>query len=630
MIKSLFSTRSVSLHGMRISCRAGRIRGLTPPARLRLMACSLFFVAALCGAPASAAEKPNLIWIMADDLGYGDLGCYGQKVITTPNIDRMASEGMRFTHFYAGATVCAPSRSVLMTGQHHGHTRVRGNAGDKNPIAQALRPDDVTVARVLHDAGYRTALIGKWGLGDVGAAETGLPRKQGFDYFFGYLNQHHAHNHFTDFLWRNEERVPLPNVVTPVGGHGGGYATTAVKFADDLFADEAIQFVTENKSRPFFLYWSMVVPHANNERAHHLKNGAHVPDFGPYADKDWPAPDKGQAAMISRMDGYVGRMLAMLREQGLAENTLVIFTSDNGPHNESNHSLARFNPAGPFSGIKRSLTDGGIRVPFIAWWPGKVRAGVESDHVAYFGDWMATAAELAGAKVPEGRDSISFVPTLFGHPGQQKGHEFLYWEFHEGGFKQAALYDGRWKGIRAGGIGAPVALFDLKNDVAEKLDVAKEHPETAAKIDVYLRGARSESADWEPKWVPGLTLNVGLPGKIVEGKPCEAAITLRNGSKQKITLSLDAANRDVGVVVTDANQARMKRTAYGKSILLPEGDSEGSAGLEILEPGKTHQWHIDLLRCFDLQPGRYSAKFWVETFVGDGITRVDFEVLPRD
>ncbi len=447
-----------------------------------------------------AAEQPNLIWIMADDLGYSDLGCYGQKVISTPHLDRMAKEGLRFTHFYAGATVCAPSRSVLMTGQHHGRTRVRGNAGPTNPIAQSLRPEDITVARVLQQAGYRTALIGKWGLGDVGAAESGLPRKHGFDQFFGYLNQRHAHNHFPDFLWRNEERCSLPNVVTPVGGDGAGYATKAVQFADDLFADAAVQFVTENKSRPFFLYWSMVIPHANNERTRELKNGAHVPDFGPYANKDWPDSDKGQAAMISRLDGYVGRMLAELKQQGLAENTLVIFTSDNGPHNESNHSLARFNSSGPLNGIKRSLTDGGIRVPMIAWWPGKVPAGTETDHVAYFGDWMATATELAKTKTPDECDSISFVPTLFGKPESQPKHEYLYWEFHEGGFKQAALYQGRWKGIRSGSPDAPVALYDQQSDIAEKTNVAMQHPDIAAKIGEYLSHARDESPDWQPRW----------------------------------------------------------------------------------------------------------------------------------
>ncbi|MEQ1849979.1 MAG: arylsulfatase [Chthoniobacteraceae bacterium] len=448
----------------------------------------------------AAADRPNLIWVMADDLGYGDLGCYGQKVIQTPHLDRMAREGMRLTHFYAGATVCAPSRSVLMTGQHHGHTRVRGNAGDKNPAAQALREGDITVARVLKDAGYATALIGKWGLGDVGAAGSGLPRKQGFDRFFGYLNQHHAHNHFPDYLWDEDSQRTLPNVVTRVGDAGGGYATEARVFADDLFADEALRFVTGHKDRPFFLYWSMVVPHANNERTRVLKDGAEVPDYAPYADRDWPNPDKGQAAMITRLDGYIGRLLAELQRLGIAEKTLVIFTSDNGPHNESNHDLARFAPSGPYTGIKRSLTDGGIRVPFIAWWPGKVPAGKESPHVGYFGDWMATAAELAGTTPPPDVDSISLVPTLLGKADAQKTHEFLYWEFHEGGFKQAALFQGRWKGIRSGGPDAPVVLYDQQSDIAEKTDVASKHPAIAERIGAYLKTARTDLPDWEPRW----------------------------------------------------------------------------------------------------------------------------------
>ncbi|MDD4786429.1 MAG: arylsulfatase, partial [Pirellulales bacterium] len=433
-------------------------------------------------AHALGADKPNLIWIMADDLGYGELGSYGQKVIRTPRLDRMAAEGMRFAQFYAGATVCAPSRSVLMTGQHHGHTRVRGNAGKANPAAQALRPGDVTVASMLQKAGYRTALVGKWGLGDIGAAESGLPRKHGFNDFFGYLNQRHAHNHFPDFLWRNEQRVALPNRVTRVGDGGAGYATEARVYADDLFAEEALQFVAENKDRPFFLYWSMVVPHANNERARILGDGAHVPDYGPYADRDWPAQDKGQAAMITRLDGHVGRLLDALREHGLARRTLVVFTSDNGPHNESKHDLGRFNPSGPLRGIKRSLTDGGIRVPLIAWWPGKVAPGVESPHVGYFGDWMATAAELANAEAPENIDSLSFAPTLLGQTHRQARHEWLYWEFHEGGFKQAALYRGRWKGIRSGSPDAPITLYDLDSEIAENTDVAAQHPEIAETI----------------------------------------------------------------------------------------------------------------------------------------------------
>jgi arylsulfatase A-like enzyme len=457
-------------------------------------------LALLCLLPGTSTPdgKPNLIFILADDLGYGELGCYGQSLIQTPHLDRMAREGLRFTQFYAGATVCAPSRSVLMTGQHHGRTRVRGNAGAGRPLAQALRAEDVTVARVLQDAGYATALAGKWGLGNVGGAECGLPRKHGFDAFFGYLNQHHAHNHFPDFLWRNEEKVKLPNKVVPVGGEGGGYATEAVQYADDLIADEALKFVSEKRDKPFFLYWSPVVPHANNERTRALKNGAEVPDFGPYADKDWPDPDKGQAAMITRLDRYVGRLLERLVELGLAKNTLVIFTSDNGPHNEASHDLARFKPSGPLRGTKRSLTDGGIRVPGIAWWPGRVKAGVESAHVAYLGDWMSTAAELGKAEAPAGLDSISFVPALLG--GEQKTHEYLYWEFHEGGFKQAALYQGRWKGIRSGRPDAPVALYDLKEDIGEAKDVAAAHPELASRIGDWLQTARTDSPDWIPAW----------------------------------------------------------------------------------------------------------------------------------
>ncbi|MCC6508686.1 MAG: arylsulfatase [Pirellulaceae bacterium] len=447
---------------------------------------------------AHAQERPNLIWIMADDLGYGDLGCYGQKVMSTPSLDRMAQEGLRFTQFYAGATVCAPSRSVLMTGQHHGRTRVRGNAGQKNPVAQALRSDDVTVAKVLQQAGYRTALIGKWGLGDVGPAESGLPRKQGFDQFYGYLSQHHAHNHFPDFLWRNETRESLPNDLVAVGEAGAGYATQPKVYADDLFADEAIKFVGENKDKPFFLYWSMVIPHANNERSNKLGDGTEVPELGQYADKPWPAQDKGQAAMVTRMDSYVGRMLAELSRLGIDRRTLVIFTSDNGPHNESRHDLKRFNPSGPLSGIKRSLTDGGIRVPCIAWQPGHIMPGSQTDHVAYFGDWMATACELSGAKLPADRDSLSFAPVLTGKPTTGK-HDFLYWEFHEGGFHQAALYNGRWKGIRRGSLSAPLAVYDLQNDVAEKQDVATEVPDIAHRINEYLKTARTDSPDWQPK-----------------------------------------------------------------------------------------------------------------------------------
>ncbi len=470
--------------------------------RCRLIA-RLILVASMLAVSAnqamSADERPNLIWIMADDLGYGDLGCYGQTVIKTVHLDQMAREGMRFTQFYSGATVCAPSRSVLMTGLHHGHTRVRGNAGKQNPIAQALRPDDNTVAKTLQAAGYRTALIGKWGLGDEGAASSGIPNKQGFDYFFGYLNQVHAHNHFPDFLWRNEQRVKIDNSVVAIGDAGGGYATEPKTYADDLFADEAIKFVKENRDRPFYLYWSMVIPHANNERSNKLGDGTEVPELYDYGKQDWPKQDKGQAAMVHRMDQYVGRMLQELKQLNLDKRTLVVFTSDNGPHNESRHNLERFNPSGPLNGIKRSLTDGGIRVPCIAWMPGTISAGKTVDHVAYFGDWFATACELGNAPVPKGLDSISFAATLKGQDESQKKHDFLYWEFHEGGFKQAALYQGRWKGIRSGKDSSSLKVYDLNNDIGEKSDVAATSVEVAKRINEYLDTARTDSEDWPIK-----------------------------------------------------------------------------------------------------------------------------------
>lgn len=449
----------------------------------------------------STGRPPNLIWVMADDLGWAELGSYGQKVIMTPHLDRMAEEGLRFTQYYAGATVCAPSRSVLMTGQHHGRTRVRGNAGRGHSLAiQALQPGDPSVASVLKGAGYRTALIGKWGLGDVGEAKMGLPHKHGFDEFFGYLNQRHAHNHFTDFLWRNQEKIKLPNTVVPVGDSGAGYSTDQVIFTDDLFADEALKFVSKNQDRPFFLYWSMIIPHANNERNTKLGDGANVPDYGPYETRDWPDQDKGQAAMITRMDSYLGRLMDHLELLGLAENTLVIFTSDNGPHDESSHNLDRFDPNGPYSGIKRSLKDGGIRVPFIAWWPGTVKPGV-TEHAGYFADWMPTAAELAGTTIDSITDGISIAPLLKGQERKQNQHEFIYWEFPRGGgFQQAALYDGRWKGHRAGGPDAPVKLYDVDKDPAELEDLASQYPEIAEKIGAYLKTARTPAEHWPAKW----------------------------------------------------------------------------------------------------------------------------------
>lgn len=449
----------------------------------------------------NAAERPNVIFILADDLGYGDLGCYGQKKILTPNLDRMASEGMRFAQFYAGSTVCAPSRSVLMTGQHLGHTTVRGNAGKNNLEAQTLLADDVTVAKVLKSAGYSTGLIGKWGLGEVGSA--GHPNRQGFDEYFGFLNQHHAHNHYPGFLWRNEERVALPNVVagaTPDGvDFGEGYSTKRVQYAGDLFADEAASFVERHATdkQPFFLYYALTVPHANNERSKTLGDGQEVPDYGPYADLDWTPQNKGQAAMVTRMDRQIGELFALLKKLNLDEKTIVFFSSDNGPHKEGGNDPDFFDANGPFSGLKRSLTDGGIRVPLIARWPGKIKAGSVSNHVGYFGDVLPTLTEIAGAKPSTNQDGQSFVPTLLGRNNDQRKHEFLYWEFYEGGVSQAVLIDGRWKAIRHKKRSNPIELFDQHNDIAEKQNIAADHPELVTRAATLMKSAHVDNAHWK-------------------------------------------------------------------------------------------------------------------------------------
>jgi len=436
-------------------------------------------------------KRPNIIFILADDLGYGDVGCFGQKTIQTPNIDRMAQEGMCFTDHYAGSTVCAPSRCCLMTGLHTGHALVRGNA------LVPLRPSDITVAELLKESGYSTGIVGKWGLGE--ADSTGIPNRQGFDYWFGYLNQRHAHNYYPKYLWRNEQKVELANEVNHIiGGRDrtpGGVATKRVEYSHDLFAEEALDFVEKNKNKPFFLYLAFTIPHANNEAGN---KGMEVPSLEPYADKDWPDPQKGHAAMITRMDGDIGRLMAKLKALGIDENTFVFFSSDNGPHKEGGADPDFFCSSGPLRGYKRALYEGGIRVPTIARWPGKIKAGSINDHISAFWDFLPTCCDLAGINIPEDIDGISMVPTLLGQGWRQKKHEFLYWEFHEQGKRQAVRM-GDWKGVRqnvAKNPDGPIELYNLKTDIGEEHNVAERHPEIVAKIERYMKAARTPSEHW--------------------------------------------------------------------------------------------------------------------------------------
>ena len=429
--------------------------------------------------------KPNIIFILADDLGYGDVGCFGQKQIKTPNIDRMAAEGMKLTHFYAGSTVCAPSRCVLMTGLHTGHCYVRGNAKSN------LRPEDITVAEVLKKAGYVNGLSGKWGLGHEGS--SGVPTRKGFDSFFGYLDQTHAHNYYPTFLVRNETRVPLKNIVPKEGNVGQGSASKKVDYVPDLVIADALEFIDGNKDKPFFLYFATTLPHANNEAG-----AMEIPDLGDYTDKDWPQTQKAHAAMVTRMDSDVGKILERLKQHGIDDKTIVIFTSDNGPHKEGGNNPAFNQSSGPFRGTKRDFTDGGIRVPTVVRWPGKIKAGSSSEHLGYFGDFMATAAELAGVECPRNMDSISFLPTLLGDTEKQKQHEFLYWEFYEGGSWQAVRM-GDWKLARKPMLKGKLELYNLKNDIREESNVADAHPEIVAKALKFMEQAHVPSPDWGTK-----------------------------------------------------------------------------------------------------------------------------------
>jgi arylsulfatase A len=433
---------------------------------------------------ASSAQRPNIVFIMADDLGYGDIGPFGQKLIRTPNLDRLAAEGTCFTQYYAGGSVCSPTRSVLMTGQHTGHTRIRGNHGQTGLARVPLKASDVTVAEVMKSAGYATAIAGKWGLGEPGT--EGIPNRQGFDRWFGYLNNDLAEFYYPEKIWRNEEEITLPG---NIGGRRGQYS-------NDLMTEEALSFIDENQSKPFFLYLAYTIPHSLLE----VPEDSLVEYRGKFPEpaaeatggkNNVPEPRGTFAAMVTRLDREVGRVLGRLQKHGLEKNTVVFFCSDNGAPNRA--GLADyFGSTAGFRGHKGSLFEGGIRAPMIVRWPGQVPAGKRSDYAWGGWDVLPTAAALAGAATPPGIDGISVVPALRGEVKERSGH--FYWEHHQKTFSQA-VREGRLKAVRETP-SAPILVFDLAADPAETRDLAASQPAFVARAKELFRTARSESEHW--------------------------------------------------------------------------------------------------------------------------------------
>lgn len=448
------------------------------------------------------AQRPNIVLILADDLGYGDIGPYGQTRIRTPQLDALAKEGVKFTQFYAGTTVCAPSRAALLTGLNTGHTQVRGNVrmgGDftdeREKGQYPLKAGTTTLPGMLRLAGYRTAAIGKWGLGGPGS--EGMPTRQGFDYFYGYLDQSHAHNYYPTHLWENEQRVPLNNRFFFVHPALGGTSTAPADYrlyegkdyTPYRIATAAQKFLSrQTATQPFFLYYAPTLPHVALQVPDRLMRGykgkfAETPAVGDdYSPQ--PRPRAARAAMISRLDEEVGLIRAELKRRGLEKNTLIIFCSDNGPSSEGGADIAFFNASGGLRGQKRDLYEGGIRSPFIAYWPGHITGGKTIDTIAASWDLMPTFAALAGAAAPAQSDGHSFLPALAGTPMAATGS--LYWEMHGDNHSAQAVRDGRWKAVRwqPGGFDAdrPIELYDLDVDPGEKRDIAADHPEVVARM----------------------------------------------------------------------------------------------------------------------------------------------------
>lgn len=436
-------------------------------------------------------DQPNVIFIMADDLGYGDLGCYGQEKIRTPHIDRLAEEGMLFTQAYAGASVCAPSRCSLMTGFHNGNNRIRDNL----PHGIYLRPDDFTVAELMKKAGYATGGVGKWGLGIPGT--WGLPYQQGFDYFYGHYNQDQAHFYYPDYLWENDrlqllQKLVIENEVGKIIGNRGG---ENVFYTHDLFTEKAIDFIEQNLDRPFFLYLSYTIPHFSDypkDSPEHFL----VPSDEPYTDEDWPQIAKNYAAMISRMDKDVGRIVQMIKEQGLEENTLIIFTSDNGPYQGVPTPIEFFNSNGPLRGGKRDKYEGGIRVPFIAKWKNVIEEGTQNHRPIAFWDLLPTMAELVGYPAAFPTDGLSFLPDLKGK--EAKKHDFLYWDYgHVRDTYIQAIRSDDFKLLSfLKGNQVRYELYNLGDDPGEKSEIGKKHPAVVEKLKKMMNEAYTENENY--------------------------------------------------------------------------------------------------------------------------------------
>ena len=457
----------------------------------------------------SAGRKmPNIVYILADDLGYNELGCYGQDKIRTPNIDRLAEEGMRFTQHYSGSPVCAPSRCTLLTGKHTGHAFIRDNkemGGWEQGATEGqleLPAETVTVAKLLKQKGYATGIMGKWGLGGPGT--TGEPNKQGFDEWCGYLCQRIAHNYYPTHLWKNGEKLPLDNEYFSAHqklpadknpfAKASYVAYSGKQYAPDVMTEEALKFIRTNQDNPFFLYLPTPVPHVSlqapeDSLAEYERSFIETPYKGQKSYLPHRTPRAAYAAMITRMDRDVGKVMALLEELGLKDDTLMIFSSDNGPTFNGGTDSAFFDSAKPLRGLKCEVLEGGIRVPMIARWPGKIEAGSTSDHVSALWDVLPTLTELTGGEAPADIDGISLLPTLLGKKGQQQQHEYLYWEYSR---RMQAVRLGDWKGVRL----APnqdIELYNLKDDIGESRNLAQDHPDIVGRIAQIMKTGRTES-----------------------------------------------------------------------------------------------------------------------------------------